>query len=69
MRSKFILGLVEVNKNFIGYSLRPEVEIVWEAGKELPGRFGDQQYILRGSSMVFVLSRNFAVTYALFGYF
>ena len=49
--------------------LTPEVEIVWEAGKELPSRFGDQQQDFKGSPMVFVLSRNLAVTYALFGYF
>ena len=36
-----------------------------KGGKELPSRFR----ILRGSPMVFVLSRNFAVTYGLFGYF
>ena len=39
---------------------------MWEAGKELPSRFGTSRRIL--SPMVFVLSRNFAVTYTLFGY-
>ena len=45
--------------------------IVLEAGKELPSRFGDQptSRIFRGNPMIFVLSRNFAVTYAIFGYF
>ena len=42
--------------------IRPEVQIVLEG-------FGTSSRILRGSPMVFVLSRNFAVTYALFGYF
>ena len=44
------MGFVEVNNIFIGYSLRPEVEIVWEAGKELPSRFGDQQWDFKGKS-------------------
>ena len=40
------------------------MEIVFEAGK-----LGTSSRILGGSPMVFVLSRNFAVTYTLFGYF
>ena len=34
-----------INKLLASYliSWLPEVEIVWEAGKELPSRFGDQQ--------------------------
>ena len=40
------------------------MEIVFEAGK-----LGTSSRILGGSPMVFVLSRNFAVTYTFFGYF
>ena len=45
------------------------MHIVWKAGKELTNRLRTSSRILRGSPRVFVLSRNFAVTYALFGYF
>ena len=38
-------------------------------GRSFPVGLGTSSRILRGSPMVFVLSRNFAVTYALFGYF
>ena len=37
-------------------------------GRILPIGLGNSNRILRGSPMVFVLSRNFAVTYAVFGY-
>ena len=49
---------------------------VWQRGKlcgklgrSFPVGLGTSSRILRGSPAVFVLSRNFAVTYALFGYF
>ena len=38
-------------------------------GRSFPVGLGTSSRILRGSLMVFVLSRNFAVTYKLFGYF
>ena len=48
---------------------------VWQRGKlcgklgrSFPVGLGTSSRILRGSPAVFVLSRNFAVTYALFGY-
>ena len=33
--------------------LRSEVQIVWEAGKELPSRIGDQQQDFKGKSRDF----------------
>ena len=38
-------------------------------GRSFPVGLGTSSRILRGSPAVFVLSRNFAVTYAFFGYF
>ena len=38
-------------------------------GRSFPVGLGTSSRILRGSPVFFVLSRNFAVTYALFGYF
>ena len=38
-------------------------------GRSFPVSLGTSSRILRGSPVVFVLSSNFAVTYALFGYF
>ena len=38
-------------------------------GRSFPVGLGTSSRILRGSPTVFVLSRNFAVTYAVFGYF
>ena len=38
-------------------------------GRSFPVGLGASSRILRGSPMVFFLSRNFAVTYTVFGYF
>ena len=46
-----------------------ELEIVAAPRHEVPSRFGTSSRILRASPVLFVVSRIFAVIYAVFGYF
>ena len=50
-------------------SSRQKCKLCGKLGRSFPVALGTSSRILRGSPKVFVLSRNFAVTYALFGYF
>ena len=49
--------------------LRQRWKLCGKLGRSFPVGLGTSSRILRGSPMVFVLSRNFAVTYAIFWIF
>ena len=61
--------IVQKLRNNLGERGEQRWKLCGKLGRSFPVGLGTSSRILRGSPMVFVLSRNFAVTYALFGYF
>ena len=69
MFKNIYLRQVKVDKTFYSNFSDNEPFLCNSAGTELPVGLRTSSRIFRGSPMVFVMSRNFAITYALFGYF